>query len=933
MAYPAMLRATVGIFLLGTLAAATPAAAQIQAEAYLGQPFGVGRLTVTVPRAADREVGDDGYFLSERHERALYSALVDKPVQRLLRNLFNEGRPILQRPEQVTVYFLFKGDAPLELTFYTPDTYHVAVVPRHDPRHYNRLLQAWWREYSGQVRQLDRAGEYPMLVESYLTPMLAQRMGLPLPQMFLDDQQDEFYKVLELLAGTEAMEANLLKHALLNVRPEPEAATLPLPAPLPPAVEVLPVPGDKTDIEPMAMHVPEESLYVRFGNFPNYLWLRQFLSTWGGDVQNMVQVRGLDYGVLERREKQIALRESALAEVLGPTVIADVAFVGFDTFMREGPAFGILFQARNNLALRSDFMSQRQAVLNNNPAARQETVKIAGREVLFLHTPDNTVRSFYAVDGNFHLVSTSRELVRRFFEAGEGKGALGNLPDFRAARARLPVERQETVFAYLSEPFFRQLVSPHYRIEMMRRMRASIEIQLVKLARLAARAEGIPARTVEELIAARLLPEGFARRPDGSRPVEQGEDMIDSLRGQPRTFLPVADVEITGITPSESRDYERFAQFYQNEWKQMDPIAVSLKREPLNDQGLDRLNIELVISPYLREHYGPVGKWLGEPSHRTVRPIPGDIVFFNAVMGKALAGGPPEAPDYLLFGGLRDFKLPLTRDGDKLRFALGPRPLQFIEGYIGAWPFSGVLALANGLHNGPPREDAFGFSPVALGLAWQRRWGDFTVLSLSREMLEFVTPQLEVVEVEDPAQLRLHVVDLNEVGAARSLDALAFMRAREATVSNSRFINRLADQLRVPRSQSRAVGEDLLEAQFVSALGGDYELVQFPSGLKVWMANALDARNQFAFTAVPEEYQFPLLRWFRGLDVRLLLTEEALNGWITLDLQGAPPKPGGGFQLPTLPSLPQLPSLPGFGSRSNDQGGNPDTDNSTDTDN
>ena len=33
------------------------------------------------------------------------------------------------------------------------------------------------------------------------------------------------------------------------------------------------------------MHVPVECLYVRFGSFPNFLWLRHRIDEWGGEVR------------------------------------------------------------------------------------------------------------------------------------------------------------------------------------------------------------------------------------------------------------------------------------------------------------------------------------------------------------------------------------------------------------------------------------------------------------------------------------------------------------------------------------------------------------------------------------------------------------------------------------------------------------------------
>ena len=116
-------------------------------------------------------------------------------------------------------------------------------------------------------------------------------------------------------------------------------------------------------IEPIAQHVPAECFYVRFGNFPNYLWFHNTLDRWSGDFQNLTSRRGLDFGLSERVERQISLKQSILAPLLGPAVIADVAMIGSDFFFREGPAIGMLFEARNGIGLNSDITRQRDATL------------------------------------------------------------------------------------------------------------------------------------------------------------------------------------------------------------------------------------------------------------------------------------------------------------------------------------------------------------------------------------------------------------------------------------------------------------------------------------------------------------------------------------------------------------------------------------------
>ena len=100
----------------------------------------------------------------------------------------------------------------------------------------------------------------------------------------------------------------------------------------------------------------------------------------------------------------------------------------------------------------------------------------------FLSTPDNRVRSFYAIDGDYYFVTNSRRLVERFFEAGAGKDALGGTAEFRFARSLMPISHDYTVFAYLSGEFFRNLVGPQYQIEMVRRLRSAAEIDMALVA-------------------------------------------------------------------------------------------------------------------------------------------------------------------------------------------------------------------------------------------------------------------------------------------------------------------------------------------------------------------------------------------------------------------------------------------------------------------
>ena len=83
-------------------------------------------------------------------------------------------------------------------------------------------------------------------------------------------------------------------------------------------------------------------------------------------------------------------------------------------------------------------------------------------------------------DGDFHLVTTSRKLVEWFLAAGAGKHDV-RWPDptsFAWRGTNMPLTRGDTVFVYLSPAFFQNLLSAQYQIELERRLRSAVEMEL-----------------------------------------------------------------------------------------------------------------------------------------------------------------------------------------------------------------------------------------------------------------------------------------------------------------------------------------------------------------------------------------------------------------------------------------------------------------------
>jgi hypothetical protein len=913
---PELLVAVMLVVLAGIGADRCQAQVRVEVDAVSGAPFGVGRITlqsgnefrVNIPprpgvprggRIADlaKKVIEQGVKAPPPNLEMAEMSLVEKSGRVLYPVFEKRDRPILREfvtlPTQTTIFFLFQGTASLELTAYAPQPQVGRVTPRVDPAAHAQLLQAWWRDFSAAADARSAVKDFPPLVEEYLTDTLARRLRLALPDRVAASQSNIFQSELNLLMGTEAARQELTR-SILTADTARQQATEPLPEELPQPKPELLNPAE-AEVEPLAMHVPAECLYVRFGSFSNFLWLRHRLEEWGGELRDIVSERGLDYNLNDRMQHQLGLRESALAELLGERVIADVALIGTDTFLNEGAAIGMLFQAKSSPALAADLTQQRLTAFKEAKEAKQEKLVIADHPVSFFSTPDNSLRSFYVADGDFHLVTTSRALVEWFLATGAGKhDALGASEEFRLARKHMPLTRNDTVFLYLSPAFFQNLLSPHYQIELDRRLRSAVEIELFQIAQLSARAEQKPGGTIDALVAGGFLPEGFGQRPDGSRLDLIGDEPVDSLRGGRGTFLPVPDVQIDKVTAGESKKYRQFSADYVTQWGSMDPVVAGIQREALPGGKLERVVLDVQAAPLSQRHSDMLAEWLGPPTDQRLAPIPGDVVAFDAVMRGAKGG-------YHLFGALRDADPSIAMDlRASLIMRLFASQLEGLQGYLGAWPDPGLLRILGGLRDVPV--DRAGYSRLLTGLT-RRQFNDFTLLSFHPEVLAQISPQLRFEKAERPAQVWIRADDLAKSKIAPLLNAYGYRQSRQIVLGNTRFMNMLIEQLHVPAPDARAVAERLLHAKLLDPLGGQYELREPSGGQKAWTSTSLaDAANS---KEPPADYQFPALNWFRGIQLELT-TESGLlaaHGEVVM-----PAETKSGFRLPGLNFSGQKPA-------------------------
>lgn len=881
------------------LRAQGPRSAQI--EAFLGEPFGVGRVELELPPSQRPELLElGGLMVRERNGRVFYPAVEGRPVAKVLKSIAEQtprlgGRvggildgvagitgmvgDVIDQSGRVTVHFLFRGNAPLELVVQSRKTDVIRVTPVADAAGYQRELALWWRFYGAEPGWF-RLADYPPLVENYLKSMLSRRLGMPLPRVPREQSwQAMIAQSLGLGTDNETLRIAMARDRFVSADALHEKADQPLPEPIhAPELEVPDVPGNVA-IEPLAQRVPAECFYVRFGLFSNFLWMQDLLDQWGGDFQNLVAERGLDRGLRERTERELVLKTNALARLLGDKIIADVAIIGTD-FFEDGGAYGMLFHARSNALLQADFLSQRMERLARKDGVGETKVSIAGREVSFLFTPDGSVRSYYVADDGYHFVTTSKTLARRFLETQGGKGSLASLKAFRHARSVMPLERKDTVFVYLSDPFFRNYTSPAYRIETIRRFQALSDLELVQLAQLAAATEDRPGDTIEQLKAGGFLPRDFGVRPDGGQTLLLNGEVSDSLRGRRTAPQPIPDVPVTRVTATEAKEYGRFADFYVSQWGRLDPVLVGIQRKPLPGKQ-ERIAIDLRFTPFDRRHYQILSQWFGPPEKTQLAAIANDALAWEIMLRERR-----------LFGGLWDVGPPAQVVLD-WTFPLSPLR-SAVVGYLGTTGEAGpLLSLLNLAVRVPP--DAEGYAPGEGGF-WRRQIGPFTVFSLHRDLLATVTPQLRLVEAARPAQLRVRVADLSNVHAAPFANNLAYRRTRRTSLGNLRLMHALEQQLRVPGETCKAAAETLLNARLIDPLGGQYVYRQTPTGISYWTSTALEAAGggDAAGAGPPLGYRAPPLHWFRGLDGDARFTLDSLSAHVEVLMQmpeNVPAKP------------------------------------------
>ncbi|MCR9291535.1 MAG: hypothetical protein NXI32_02370 [bacterium] len=911
-------------------------------EALEGQPFGVLSVDIPLPEelteqllgAAD-PVAELRVLVRDRQNRVCFpvvrvltATLAESENERpllgrrgrlggrilnRLREVLDDGKDQKSIPVGLHVAALFRGTGPMTLELAGDLQQEILVSPAaSDQRQFNISLRSWWEHYTQHARETIEENDFPKLVHKYLVAMLANRLGLPDVDLDGDSRAkggelEQPLKTLSLLAGIEPLREQILEDLL---RENPERSTAELPPPESPQWTPTNLPEDvgAVEIESIASRVPPECFYLRFSSFSNFVWMQDIAERYGGDFAQAVVLRGYTYDASSRMERMLAAKMTQLAKMFGDNLIEDMALVGSDLYMTEGPSLGVIFHAKNASLLATAIRADRQAIARQNPDASVGELEIEGKTVLRLSTPDNRIRSFFATDGDYVMVTTSQRLVERFLQVGNGGPSLAETDHFRWTRSWMPLANQYNIFMYFSPEFFQQLVSPQYQIELQRRLEAIAHLEIAELASELARSEGIDGNQISELKASGLLPSWFDERADGAQTLRSGDRWIDSLRGARGSFLPIADVDLVSVTQREYDEYSRLAKYYQQQWRQMDPMVIGIRRFQ-SDLGADaeKVAFEAYIAPFEAKKYGWVGRQLGSATPTAIQLPEDDLASLQVRMrGNSLLA--PDSEDYHLFAGVKDMAPPNLEESKGLLQTL--QALKTIPAYIGAWPKPGLVELLPILGKNLAIADANGYSRIIGGL-W--RWQDsaFSLLSFDRSILENAIAQLAILETEDLAQARLKISNLDQSQMSDWVNQQWYQRGWKSSHANALLLDTVNQQLKVPSADCLQTAERLLDVKLQCPIGGEYQLAQVSSQnsqpIGWWISSAWESANanpESLQPLPPADYTAPWIEWFRGGKMHLTQGTQSLSlvGELSLEMQAPSidPSDSSGSVLPQM---------------------------------
>ena len=366
----------------------------------------------------------------------------------------------------------------------------------------------------------------------------------------------------------------------------------------------------KPELDPLAPFIPADQHAIFFPSFQAMSQMIDEADANGTPVLQLLEPRAEDANSRGRYQKQLCLELSDLSRLLGPQVVASVAFTGSDPFLRIGTDVAILFEARNAELLKTCISAQQKAAQTANADAKPVKGVIDGASYTGVVTPDRSVSSYLASVKNVVIVCNSLKQLETLVRVAQGEAPALNSQDeyifFRSRYARN--DGKETAFLVLTDATIRRWCGPRWRIADSRRTRAAAVMSELQAAHLTELSAGKAANAV--------LTSDF-KLPDAGELRLTRAGVTSATYGTLNFMTPIVELPPARVTGAEADAYRRWCDNYQRNWRQFfDPIAVRFAVEP------HRLGVELTVTPLIAS--SDYGRFIAFSSGARIAPDAGD---------------------------------------------------------------------------------------------------------------------------------------------------------------------------------------------------------------------------------------------------------------------------------------------------------------------
>jgi hypothetical protein len=341
--------------------------------------------------------------------------------------------------------------------------------------------------------------------------------------------------------------------------------------------------GKTAPAEPLAAMVPAEFYYLRATDLDVLFQLSDQVDAWATPMVGALDREAAVQDLAGRYETQLGLARTALARAFGKEVVAQVALVGSDPYLREGSDVSVLFQVKQRALFEGGLAGTLATRAREHGSVAATTTAYQGVDVKIMTSPDGAVRQHRATVGDVEIVSNSLGAMKRVLDAIKGKRPrLADEKDFAYLMARDAGVRADAL-GFMGDRFVGEVVGPRQKVLEARRQIALAELMTPGFAALLhGWMTGKSPASVDELVAEKLLSKDELKHGGGAPIAWKPGEAARSVFGTPGALTPLLDLpEPTLVTESERDAYERFSRTYETYWRTyIDPAAIRIASDP-----------------------------------------------------------------------------------------------------------------------------------------------------------------------------------------------------------------------------------------------------------------------------------------------------------------------------------------------------------------